>query len=209
MKVDKSNGASGTENDVASGDDEGEENQNGVSVDSYKRLLAQRKADRAKARDLETQLAQVQAEREQAEADRLAEQNKYKELYEKSEKSKKELETRLSDMTQSQITKEKKAALDKALGGIKKSEYLGFADLASIQMNDDGTVDMDSVATVANKFRESYPELVPTKTAGKLPYEAPREGAPKTERKLSELSPKELAKLLREKTQAEKAAVKK
>lgn len=207
MKVDKSKDGSAVENEVVSNDDEGEENQNGsVSLDSHKRLLAQRKADRARVRELEAERATMQAEREQAEADRLAEQNKYKELYEKEVKAKKDLESKLSDMTTSQITKEKKLALDKALGGIKKSEYLGFADLASVQMNDDGTVDMESVATAANKFRESYPELVPTKQTGRIDTGAPRDAAPKQPRKLSELSVKEMAKLLREKTQAEKAA---
>ncbi len=206
MKVDKSKDGSAVQTDDVSNDDEDTTTTDSVSLESHKRLLAQRKADRARARDLEAQLAQVQADKEQAEADRLAEENKYKDLYEKSEKSKKELETKLSEMTTTHVTREKKAALDKALGGIKKSEYLGFADLNSIEMNDDGTVDMESVATVANKFRESYPELVPTKQTGKIPSDAARDVAPKQPRKLAELSVKEMAKLLREKTQAEKAA---
>ncbi len=163
-----------------------------VSVESYKRLLAQRKADKARARALEEENNTLKAEREASEASKLQEANQFKELYEKEKKKRETAEGALSEMSTRQVTNAKKDALNKALGGVSKSEYLGFADLSTVQMNDDGTVDPESLNAVANKFRESYPELLPNRSASKLPNTAGKDYTPPAPKKLEDMTPQEL-----------------
>lgn len=188
---DKSTGVSDAQN--ANVSDDGEEKvTESVSVEAHKRLLAQRKADRDKARALEEERNTLKAQLEAKDAETLAEQSRYKELYEAEKKKREESDGKLADMSRAQVESAKKAALREALG-ISKQEYLKFADLSSIQMNDDGTPDSDSLKAVANKFRESYPELLPVKASGTLPNNAPGNGgAPKPPKSYAEMSAEEL-----------------
>lgn len=163
-----------------------------VSVETYKRVLKQRKADREKAKALEEENNALKAERETAENAKLAEANEYKKLYETEKKKREETESKLSEMSNKQVTDAKTKALSEALGGLKKSEYLKFADLSQIQMNDDGTVEGDSLATVVTVFRTNYPELVPIKGKDTLPNMAPKGYIPPPVKPLSEMTQEEL-----------------
>lgn len=176
---------------IAGSDSEVSENSS-VSADSYKKLLDQRKKDQARARQAEQELTELKAKAEADEAARLVEQNRYKELYEAEKKKREDTESRISQMTQSQITSAKRAELDRQLGGVKKAEYLSFADLNAIQMNEDGTVEAESVKAVANKFRETHPDLLPTKTGATLPNGAPADHKPKLTKPLSQMTTAEL-----------------
>ncbi len=155
-------------------------------------MLDQRKADRDKARDLQTRLDAVQAEREEADRTRLAEQARFKELYETEKKKASDLDARIKEMTQGQIEARKREAIKAELGGVRKDDYLKFADLSAVQVNDDGSVDTESVRAAANKFREAYPELVTGKAGSKLPNEAGSGYTPPKLKPLSEMSPAEL-----------------
>lgn len=144
-----------------------------VSYATYKKLLDQRKADRERARELQAKLDAAEAERGDAEKARLAEQQRFKELYEAEKKRAEELNGKLSSMTQAQIEARKREALKAELGGVRKDDYLKFADMSAIQVNEDGTVDTDAVKAAAAKFREAYPELVTAKSNSRpLPNEA-------------------------------------
>ncbi len=190
--------------------DEGGSKGDTVTREAYDRAIAQRKADQKRAKDLEDERNKLLQEKEEREATALADQKKYQELYEKEKKKREESDSRLSDMTKAQVTKEKQQALSTALGGLKKNEFLKFANLDGIAMNEDGTVDAASVTEVANKFRADYPELVPSKPAnGHLPNDAARGGSNgKTDRKLTDLTHNELV-ALRKQTAAREAANKK
>ena len=183
------NGASGV-TPPASG--ETEQQPEVVSPETHKRLLAQRKADQERARRAEEELAQLRAEKEARDAEQLAAQKRYEELY-NSEKAKREAaEKANSEMTQKQVEASKRAALTKELGGLKKDEFLSFADLKSIRMNDDGSVDTDSVRDVATKFRQAYPELLAGKAAPGMGNVAPADPNPPKEKPLAEMSTAEL-----------------
>ena len=171
----------------ASGEGEGDK----VSIETYKRTLAQRKADKARADALAEENAALKAEKETAEAQRMADEKRFKDLYETEKKKREASDARINEMTQAQITNAKKSALSKELGGVK-SEYLVFADLASIQMGDDGEADPESVKEAANKFRAKHPELLPAKSGGTLPNNAPKDHTPKPPKLLSEMTAAEL-----------------
>lgn len=158
----------------ASGD-EGKDEQ--VSRDAYDRAVAQRKADKVKREAAERERDELKAKLEEQEQAKLNEQNEFKTLYEKEKKKREEAESKLSEMTTSQITNAKKQALNQVLGGTLKSEYLVFAKLGDIEMNEDGSADLESVKRVAAAFKASHPELVPVKAGSKLPKGA-NDGTP-------------------------------
>jgi hypothetical protein len=182
---------SGSAADGAGSAGDGESGTGSVSREAYQRVLDQRKADRDRAKAAEEKATQLQAEKDAAEAEKLAQANEYKKLFEAEKKKREEVEGRMSQMTQAQVTRAKTDAL-KAELGISKTEYLNFADLAAVQMNDDGTVEPESIKTVANKFRESYPDLLPSRSGGRLPQNAPAGTQPKLQKKISEMNPAEL-----------------
>ncbi len=189
MTTPNTGSAKGSEN---AGSDDNEEPQT-VSLESHNKLLAQRKADRDRARDLQAQLDTFKAAQEEAERARLAEQNQFKTIAENEKKRADTLAAQVTEMTTSRINATKRAAVKEALGGVHKDDYLKFADLSQVQMNDDGSIDPESVKAVASKFRESYPELVASKGKGNLPgNEAASSYQGTKPRSLSELKPDEL-----------------
>jgi hypothetical protein len=163
-----------------------------VSYETYKKVLDQRKADRDRARELQARLDAAEAEKAEAEKARLAEQARFKELYESEKKRAETLHGQIQSMTSAQIDARKREALKSELGGVRKDDYLNFADLKSIQVNEDGSVDVESVKAVATKYRESYPELVATRQASKLPQDAAGGYKPPQPKSLAEMSPSEL-----------------
>lgn len=171
----------------------GETEQNEVvSPETHKRLLAQRKADQERARRAEEELTTLRAEKEAATAAQLAEQKRFEELY-TSEKAKREAaEQRATELTQKQIDAAKQSALVRELGGVKKDEFLRFADVASIRVNEDGSVDPDSLREVATKFRQSYPELLNGKPAAGMGNVAAADPTPPKDKPLHEMTTQEL-----------------
>ncbi len=163
-----------------------------VAYSTYKQLLDQRKADQARATAIQAELDRLKSDAESAEAVRLTEQNRFKELYE-SEKAKREASEGQVKETNAKIAAQRKRdALKAELGGVRKDEYLSFADLASIQLQDDGSVDSDSVKQAANKFREAHPELITPKPGSKLPNDAAAGYTPPAGKPLDKMTPEEL-----------------
>ena len=166
-------GSEGKKTDVTGSDAEGEENQpQTVAYDTYQKVLDQRKADRARARELEAELATVKAKQAEADEKALADQKKFEELYTKEKGERAKLQETVQSMTQRQVENAKREAIKAALGGVRKDDYAKFFDLSAVQLNEDGSVDPESVKVAANKFRESYPELVAGKQSAKIANEA-------------------------------------
>jgi hypothetical protein len=165
-----------------------------VAFDTYKKVLDQHKASQAKAREAAAQLEALKAEKDEADKARMAEQAKFKELWEAAEKKAQALDGQIKQMTASQIEAKKREALKSELGGVRKDDYLKFADLSSVHLGEDGSVDIESVKATANKFREAYPELVSPKSGVKpLPGEAAAGYQPPKPKSLAEMTSAELA----------------
>jgi hypothetical protein len=77
------------------------------------------------------------------------------------------------------------------VGGLRNPEYSKFIDYSKILVNDDGTINADSVKNYANEFRESYSDLIKPSDAKPLPSDAPKDTATPT-KSLSELTEAEL-----------------
>lgn len=149
------------------------DNKDPVSREAYDRAVAQRKKDRDAKLLAEQERDALKLQIEEQNEKALQEQKQFQKLYE-TEKAKREAADKtLSDMTTRQVTSAKQAALKLELG-VTKAEYLNFAKLDDITMNEDGTPDADAVKKVANQFRKDYADLLPTKGGATLPNDAAR-----------------------------------
>lgn len=131
----------------------------------YKSSLKDAKAE------AEALKAQLKA-REEAE---LVEQKKFQELFERERQEKENLleETRRNkDMY---IRSVKLSQLKAELGNVK-DEYLQFADIDGITMDDNGSLSPDSIREVANKFRQEHPGLLPASQNMNITSKAPANG---------------------------------
>lgn len=72
-------------------------------------------------------------------------------------------------------------------------KYLSHADLDSIEVLEDGTLNSESVAAAANKFRKENPLLIPSDDAGNITDTAALNGAPVQtgQKAYSEMTPEE------------------
>lgn len=148
------------------------------------------KAEAAKAAELEAKMRAL-------EDDRLKEQERYKELY---EREKKERETVLAQQAQekARFTRGLKlSALKAELGGKIRDEYLQHANIDAIEMNDDGTLSSESVREIANRFRQEHPQLIPSAAAGSITGQAPaKEAVVISDKPIEQMSFEEKAALL-------------
>lgn len=140
-----------------------------VSYDTYKKILAEKKAAQAK-------LDEYQKESERREAQKLEEQQKYKELY---ENAKTETQS-LSEKVQAYETRWQDAikltAFHDALGDTKKidSKYSGFIDTSKILVDpESGKIDKVSVQKEVERVTNSYPEIVKSTITSHLPNQSP------------------------------------
>jgi predicted nuclease with TOPRIM domain len=128
-----------------------------VSEDMHRFKSAAREAA-AKAAELEQKLANK--EREEMEA-----KQQFEDLYKKEQSKAKQLEERLDKNNKLFKDSIKKSHLKSELGPGVKDQYLDFADINSIEIDEAGKIVADSLKAVADKFREEHPSLVGDKDA--------------------------------------------
>lgn len=147
---------------------------NSVAYDTYSKVLSQRKADQAKLKDLQEAHNALLAEKQSAEEVAKAEQGKFQELFESEQKRSEELQANINQRIVQDVNRTKEQALRAELKGLRKDEYLKFADLSAVVIDDNGVVDPESVKEVASIFRESYADLI--SQSASLPNNAPGKG---------------------------------
>lgn len=150
-----------------------DDNSQYVSYETHKKLLSQRKADQAKAKDLEEKYNALLAEKQANEEQALAEQGKFKEMFEKERQQSQILQDQMREAANRELKFKKEIALKSMLGTLKKDDYLVFADINAIQLSDDGQIDIESVKEVAEKFQNDHPHLLLQESAS-LPNGAPK-----------------------------------
>lgn len=116
---------------------------------------------KAKLKDKEAYIAELEAKQTAIEEAALVESQQYKALFEKRNDEFERLKQEVDDRDRKYLEAVKKNALKNELGGSIKEEYLMHADMSSIQFSEGSTIDRDSLTAVANSFRQKYPELVP------------------------------------------------
>lgn len=142
---------------------------------------------KTEARQLKEQLAQYEAESKAREEAALMEENRWKELFEKEKQEKEVLSQQAQKEKEAFLKSVKLSALKSELGNGVKDQYLSFANVESIEFNEDGTVNKDSLLNVANGFRQDHSALIPNTDNANMTSTAPKinEGGPVDLSKLS------------------------
>lgn len=145
----------GAEDTSASGE------KDSVSFKSYSKVLSEVKKQKAANAEMQKQLNEIKAQKEADENVKLAEQNKYKELYEKSEKEKTESQKQFSDLSGKLNDTRKLQAFQEVLPGkLKSREYMVHVKKDAIKFDADGKVDMESVQTEVSRFVKEHGSLL-------------------------------------------------
>lgn len=150
----------------------GDNKDNFVSKSAYEEVTKDMHKYKANYKELMAKLNESEAKMKAIEEEKLAEQNRWKELAERREQEKLEAMESMKKTQEHYMKSVKMSALIRELGNIN-AKYLVHADLDSIVVHDDGSLSSESVTQVANKFREENPELVPNDNAGAITDSAP------------------------------------
>jgi uncharacterized protein (DUF3084 family) len=130
-----------------------------VSYETHRKLLGEKKRAQAEREALQAEVAEMRREREERENAQLAEQNKFKELYERSQTRSNELQSQLDGITSQYDTQRKKDAVLAKIGPLVNSTYSSFIDLESVNLED-----ADSIESAAAKFRKEHAQLIKSTT---------------------------------------------
>lgn len=152
-----------TENNNASGEVNNSvvEESDVVKREAYEGVTKDLHKFKAKAREEAAARAELEVKLKAYEEEKLKEEAKWKELYEKRNQEIESVKQQVQQEKQNYLKTVKMAALKAELGGVKET-YLVHADLSSIEFNDDGSLNPESVRSVANKFREEHSMLIPS-----------------------------------------------
>ena len=158
MSDDKTNDGSAVDLKVSKPDDTKEV----VSKKAYEEVSRDMHKNKQKAKELELALNELQTQLKVQEETKMQEKEEWKELYER-EKAKAEEERQKLEQEKGRYTRSVKiSALKQELGGNVKDEYLGFAKLDSIVIDESGSIDADSLLSVANQYRKEHGQLIST-----------------------------------------------
>lgn len=176
---DGSGGAnSGNAGGAGSSNEGGNPDNKPVAYETYQRTLDEAKAAKAKAKELEDQLAAIaneKAEKERLAAEKAGDTAKLLEL---ERKKREELEGKLSDFTSKETRRTKLAAALSGLNGAVDPKFYELIDFDSIVLDETGRPNDLSVQKVVEKFKSEYPEVLKAPNGSKLPSKAPGGGNP-------------------------------
>jgi hypothetical protein len=145
----------------------GETKEEFVRRQAYEEVNKDMHKFKSRAKDAEAKAAEAEAKLKAIEEDRLKQDQKYQELYER-EKKQREIEANARKKDRDLYLRGLKlAALKGELGNVRE-EYLSHAAIDEIEVQETGALSSDSVRSVANKFRQEHPSLIPTNVSGNI-----------------------------------------
>lgn len=119
-------------------------------------------------KEREAQINELRAQLKAQEEAKLRENEQWQEIAKRREAELEEVKTKYTQETSSFQRAVKRTALKQELGGKIKEEYLQFANLDAIQMDEGGIVDTESLREVANEFRKQHGQLIPQEQANEI-----------------------------------------
>jgi hypothetical protein len=150
-----------------------EEKEAFVSKKAYEEVSSSMHKHKSKAKELEAAVNELRAQMKAQEEAKLQETQQYKELYERREAELEAARKEAAQVKNQYLVTAKRNALKQELGGKVKDEYLSFADLESIAVSDDGSIDAEAVRMVANEFRKQHSQLIPATDNANITGQAP------------------------------------
>ena len=137
-------------------------------------LLNETKQERLKRQKLEEELNSLKAMLRKQEDEKLEEKQEYKTLWENTQREKEEIKEQYYSLQNSLVKEKKIKEFNKVLGNsLSKERYYDFVNFNDIIVDEDGTINKDSVKYAVNLFRENYPELVSRNDFPKVGSQAP------------------------------------
>lgn len=165
-----------------------------VSRKAYEEVTRDMHKNKQKARELDMKLKEVETKLAAQEEAKMQEQQQWKELFEKRSQELEEERRRAQEKDDLLNRSVKMAALKNELGGTVKDQYLSFANLDAIEV-ENGMIDNESVRNVANEFRKEHGQLIPSSEASSVTGHAPASNSDiEVPKKISEMSTAELKK---------------
>lgn len=143
-------------------------------------------------KEREAQINELRAQLKAQEEAKMQENEQWQELAKRREAELEEIKTQYSQKSSRFETAVKRTALKQELGGKIKEEYLQFANLSAIQMDEDGIVDSESLRQVANEFRKQHGQLIPKEHEGEITGHDSSIQEIRNEKPVSEMSADEL-----------------
>lgn len=169
-----------------------EKQEDTVAFTTHKKLLGQFKQTQKSSRDQAARIAELEADRDNTEKAQLEQKQEYKKLYENALSKISTMETESVEKEKALVNEHKRRALERELGGLRKSDYFKFADLSNIVIADDGLVDENSVKFEANRYRQEFPELLKASKKVEMNNQAPsNDGIIKQNKSVQEMSKQE------------------
>lgn len=150
-----------------------EEKEAFVSKKAYEEVSKDMHKHKSKAKELEAAVNELRSQIKAQEEAKLQETQQYKELFERREAELEEARKQAAEVKEQYLNTAKRNALKNELGGKIKDEYLSFADLGSIAVSDDGSIDPESIRMVANEFRKQHSQLIPPSDNAGITGQAP------------------------------------
>lgn len=189
------------ESKVASGDENpqavvAEVKEEFVSKKAYEEVTKDMHKFKSKAKEMTAAKVEYEAKLNAIKEDQLKEQEKWKELYENTKAESEKYKADSESEKAQRLTGLKRSALKQELGNVK-DVYLSHANIDSIELNEHGLVDKDTLVVVANQFREEHGALL-TSSAGGNPTSAPAHAINPQEKSLSDMSIVERQQLLKQ-----------
>lgn len=142
--------------------------------------------------------AEYEARLKALEEEKLIEQKKFEELYQREKKQREQAESARNQEKNLYLRAVKLSALKAELGNVK-DVYLSHADIDGIEIREDGSLSSESVKAVADKFRQEHPTLIPKQSGSNItnPASPTSFGATSNEKPLSKMSFEEKAAMLK------------
>lgn len=159
---------------------------NFVPKDAYKRVSEDMHKYKNQMKEYQAQVEQFKLEKDEMQKQTLIEQEKWQELYKRSEEKMKFLEAERDNERNKFINSHKLNAVIQQVGGLKRPEYVKFIDVKDVQIKDDGSIDNDSLLSLSERIKREYPELLASSMKTSLPDKAPSSPSPKTISEMNE-----------------------
>ena len=145
-----------------------------ISYDTYKKLLNQHKNNIQKSKELESEIQKYRDRDAENERKKLEEEGKYKEIIKATEAELDTWKSKYVDLSTDHINQIKLQAFKSKLPGkVLHDDYLAFVDVDKINIDNDGSIDYDSVQQVVNDFTNKHSRLYDPVKKPKLPNAAP------------------------------------
>ncbi len=167
--VSSQSSSSGTGENSSSADNSSSNSstENRVAYETHRRLLDEKKK-------LQEKYEVLAAEKAQREHKELEDKGEYQKIIEIERQQKAAAESKLAELQDTFLRGKKVKAFLSALGTGLDEKYYGFIDLEQIAVDPESKeINMTSVASVAESFKKSYPEILRPKNATNLPDAAP------------------------------------